>query len=117
MLSSRCMSATFEPSAQSGATSRAGSGMSGVCAVNAAEDEENVRREQARAVGMFRYGLIRDAADPGLSPRERGRMVRALAAKEHIDPMGRSVRYSRDHLDRWIRRWRRGGFDALVPTG
>ena len=88
-----------------------------MCRVNAAEDEENVRREQARAVGMFRYGLIRDAADPNVSPRERGRMVRALAAKEHIDPMGRSVRYSRDHLDRWIRRWRRGGFDALVPAG
>jgi putative transposase len=85
--------------------------------VNAAEDEENVRREQARAVGMFRYGLIRDAADPNVSPRERGQMVRALAAKEHIDPMGRSVQYSRDHLDRWIRRWRRGGFDALVPAG
>jgi putative transposase len=88
-----------------------------VRAVSAGEDEENVRREQARAVGMFRYGLIRDAADPDLSCRERGRLVRALAEKEHIDPMGRSVRYSRDHLDRWIRRWRRDGFDALVPAG
>jgi transposase InsO family protein len=85
--------------------------------VSAAEHEENVRREQARAVGMFRYGLIRDAADPALSPQERGRMVRALAEREHIDPSGRVVRYSRDHLDRWIRRWRRGGFDALVPVG
>lgn len=85
--------------------------------MNAGEDEENVRREQARAVGMFRYGLIRDAADASLSPRERGRMVKALAAKEHIDPTGRPVRYSRDHLDRWIRRWRRDGFDALVPAG
>jgi transposase InsO family protein len=85
--------------------------------VSAVENEENVRREQARAVGMFRYGLIRDAADLALSPRERGRMVRALAEKEHIDPSGRVVRYSRDHLDRWIRRWRRGGFDALVPAG
>ena len=85
--------------------------------MNAPDGEEAARLERARAVGMFRYGLIRDAADPGLSPRERGRLVKALAAKEHIDPMGRSVRYSRDHLDRWIRRWRRGGFDALVPTG
>ena len=85
--------------------------------VSAAEDEEAVRRERARAVGMFRYGLIRDAADAGLSPRERGRMVRALAAREHVDPSGRVVRYSRDHLDRWIRRWRKDGFDALVPSG
>ena len=85
--------------------------------VNAGEGEESLRLEQARAVAMFRYGLIREAADASLSPRERGRMVRALAEKDHVDPSGRVVRYSRDHLDRWIRRWRRGGFDALVPAG
>ena len=82
------------------------------------EDEvETARVTRARAVGMFRYQLIRDAADPGLTSRQRGRMVRALAAAEHTDPSGRVVRYSRDHLDRWIRAWRRGGFDALVPAG
>ena len=32
-----------------------------------------------------------------------------------LDPAGRRVRVSRDTLDRWIRAWRRGGFDALVP--
>jgi putative transposase len=91
--------------------------VSEVVRVSAGGDEENVRLERARAVGMFRYGLIRDAADPGLSSRQRGRMVRLLAAKEHVDPSGKVVRYSRDHLDRWIRRWRREGFDALVPAG
>ena len=65
---------------------------------------------------MFRYGLIREAADPGLSTRARGRLVRAVAAGEHLDPTGRRVRVSRDTLDRWIRAWRRGGFDALVPS-
>jgi putative transposase len=44
-------------------------------------------------------------------------MVRALAEKDHVDPSGQVVRYSRDHLDRWIRRWRRDGFEALVPAG
>jgi putative transposase len=91
--------------------------IAGELSLSAAEDEDAVRREQARAVGMFRYRLIRDAADPGLSAKERGRMVRALAAEEHTDPAGQLVRYSRDHLDRWIRTWRRGGFDALVPAG
>lgn len=85
--------------------------------MNAGEEQDNARRERARAVGMFRYQLIRDAADPGLSSMQRGRMVRAIAAREHIHPAGQLVRYSRDHLDRWIRMWRRGGFDALVPAG
>jgi putative transposase len=74
------------------------------------------RAERARAIGLFRYGLIREAADPGLSTRARGRLVRAAAAAEHTDPTGRRVRISRDTLDRWIRAWRRGGFDALVPS-
>lgn len=47
-------------------------------------DAEMARRaERARAVGLFRYGLVREAADPGLSARARGRLVRQLAAGEH----------------------------------
>jgi putative transposase len=50
-----------------------------------------------------------------LSSKARGRLVREIAAREHTDPAGRRRRISRDTLDRWIRAWRRGGFDALVP--
>jgi putative transposase len=78
-------------------------------------DEYGARVERARAIALFRYRLIREAADPALSPRERGRLVRAVAAGEHLDPSGKLVRVSRDSLDRWIRAWRAGGFDALVP--
>jgi putative transposase len=84
--------------------------------MRARREEAAARSERARAIGLFRYGLIREAADPGLSTRARGRLVRAVAAAEHLDPTGRRVRVSRDTLDRWIRAWRRGGFDALVPS-
>jgi putative transposase len=80
------------------------------------DDEAAVRAERARAIGLFRYQLIREAADPELSTRARGRLVRAIAAREHTNPAGRRVRVSRDTLDRWIRAWRAGGFDALVPS-
>jgi putative transposase len=36
--------------------------------------------------------LIREAADPALSTRQRGKLVRAIAAREHADPSGRPVR-------------------------
>lgn len=78
--------------------------------------EQERRIERAREVGLFRYALIRQAADPGVRPRERGPLVRALAEQEHIGPFGGRVRYSRVTLDRWVRHWRRGGFDALVPS-
>jgi putative transposase len=77
--------------------------------------EDQVRAERARAVGLFRYALIREAADSSLSTKQRGRLVRALAAREHLGPFGEPVRVSRATIDRWIRDWRRGGFDALVP--
>src|ERR1700758_2034891 len=68
-----------------------------------------------REVGLFRYALIRDAADVSLSKAERGRLVRALAEQEHVGPDGRIVRVARNTLDEWIRVYRRGGFCALVP--
>jgi len=81
-----------------------------------AEEEEQARLERARAVGLFRYMLIREAADPALSTRQRGAMVREIAAREHAGPSGQPVRVTRWTLDVWIRAWRRGGFDALVPS-
>jgi hypothetical protein len=40
-------------------------------------DEAAARAERAQAIGLFRYQLIRDAADPGLSSKARGRLVRS----------------------------------------
>ena len=79
-------------------------------------EEEWVRAERARAIGLFRYSLICEPADTRLSTRQRGRLVRAIAEREHEGPFGQPVRVSRATLDRWLRDWRRGGFDALVPT-
>ena len=79
------------------------------------EDEDRRRAEKARQVGLFRYALIQDLLDPALTTRERGRLARELAAKEHTDPFGRQVRLSRGTLDRWARHYRSGGFAALVP--
>src|SRR6266542_6857409 len=81
-----------------------------------AEEEEQARLERARAIGLFRYMLIREATGPALSARQRGKLVRAIAAREHADPSGRPARLTRRALDRWIRLWQQGGFDALVPA-
>ncbi len=78
-------------------------------------DEQARRRQQAEQVAYWRYQLIRDAADPALSPRARGQLVRSLADTVHKGPFGQDVRVSRQTLDRWIRTWRRGGFTALQP--
>jgi len=74
-----------------------------------------VEDRRRRDVALFRYGLIREAADPALTRAERGRLVRDLAGREHPGPDGTPKRVGRSTLDRWIVLWRAGGFDALVP--
>ena len=78
--------------------------------------EEHKRRERAQAIGLFRYQLICPALDSALSTKQRGKLVRQIAAATHADPFGNQVRISRETLDRWIRRYRAGGFEALVPA-
>ena len=60
------------------------------------------RAGRAREIGLFRYALIREAADEALSTKARGRLVRELADTEHAGPFGQRVRVSRVTLDRWI---------------
>ncbi len=72
--------------------------------------------EARRAVALFRYSLVREPADPGLSGAQRGELVRELAAVDHAGPDGCRLRVGRSTLDRWIRAWRAGGFEALVPA-
>ena len=80
------------------------------------DHDEATRRTRAQQVALFRYQLICPALEAGLSTKARGRVVRAIAARGHAGPFGGTHRYSRDTLDRWIRRYRAGGFDALAPS-
>ena len=81
------------------------------------EHGRDVRADRAREVGLFRYAL-----DPR-RPRTR-RCPRASAAgwsatsRPGSTPArsGQRVRVSRVTIDRWILVWRRGGFDALLPS-
>jgi len=84
--------------------------------VNAFDEDAVKRRQRAQQVALCRYQLICPALEPGLSTKQRGKVVRGIAGRSHDGPFGGQVRYSRDTLDRWIRRYRAGGFDALSPS-
>ena len=65
--------------------------------LSAADDQERKRRERAQTIGLFRYQLICPALDAGLSTKQRGRLVREIAARAHTDPFGNQVRYLARH--------------------
>jgi putative transposase len=67
-------------------------------------------------VALHRWAVIAQAASGNLAARERGTLVRQIAARSHAHPDGSARTYSRVTIDRWLRSWRAGGLDALKPA-
>jgi putative transposase len=84
--------------------------------MTAADRDAATRRQRAQTIALWRWSLIEPAMDPALTSRQRGRIVRELACREHTGPFGAMVSVSRKTVDRWITARRGGGFDALVPA-
>lgn len=65
------------------------------------------------AVALFRYGLIADLAD--VSRRGLYQKIREKAARDYEIPGSLRRRVAVETLRGWLRDYRRGGFDALLP--
>ncbi|HEY2834253.1 MAG TPA: hypothetical protein VGJ14_17645 [Sporichthyaceae bacterium] len=72
-------------------------------------------RELIERVALHRWAVIAEAANPRLTPAERGVLVRAIAARPHTHPDGSMRRYARGTIDRWLRAWRKRGLAGLRP--
>ncbi len=77
---------------------------------------DHKREEQRKAVALFRYGIISDILH---APRnERGAIQRLLeekAARSYAIPGTRRTSVAAETIRGWVKDYRRGGFDALVP--
>jgi putative transposase len=71
--------------------------------------------DAAEAVALRRYALIAEAANPRLTPRERGRLVREVAARVHERADGSDWVVSRGTLDRWLRSYQTHSLEGLKP--
>ena len=80
------------------------------------EADQRRRVERAREIALFRYSLVQEVISPHLTPAQRGRRVRELAAAAHGGPGGQQVRVSYQSINRWKRAYLEGGFEALVPA-
>jgi hypothetical protein len=63
--------------------------------MTAADREAAARRQRAQTIALWRWALTEPAMDPALTARQRGQVVRDLAAREHEGPSGRPVAVSR----------------------
>lgn len=71
--------------------------------------------DRRQAIGLFRYGLIADLLQ--LPPDGKG-LYERLAAKAALDytiPGSSRTRVAAETLRDWLKAYRRGGFEALLP--
>ena len=68
-----------------------------------------------QSIALFRYGVIADLTH--LPPQHRGlyKLLRDKAEREHNIPGSLRRRVAAETIRGWLRDYRRGGFDALVP--
>ena len=59
--------------------------------MTAADREAAARRQRAQTIALWRWSLTEPAMDPALTSRQRGQVVRELAAREHAGPSGGTV--------------------------
>jgi len=71
--------------------------------------------EHRREVALFRYGVIADLVH--LEPHHRGlyALLAAKAEREYTIPGSLRRHVAPETMRGWLRAYRRGGFDALVP--
>jgi putative transposase len=71
--------------------------------------------DHRQAVALFRYGVIADLVH--LPPGSAGitERLRTKASKDYVIPGSRRTRVAVETIRDWLKRYSRGGFDALPP--
>ncbi len=73
--------------------------------------------EQAQLIANFRYGVIAPVVVRPLGRGEQARLLRELAGKTYKIPFSKATTVTQRTLERWLRFYRKGGIEALKPTG
>jgi transposase InsO family protein len=78
-------------------------------------DMKDDDKERRNAVALFRYGLIADLLHWPRGKRGLGEMIAKKAEREHDIPGSRRCRVAPETIRDWLKDYRQGGFDALLP--
>ncbi len=72
---------------------------------------------ERQATALFRYGLIAEFLQQPAGERGLYARLRAKAAAHYTIPGSTRTKVAPETLRHWIKDYRRGGFDALLPRG
>jgi putative transposase len=72
-------------------------------------------KERRNAVALFRYGLIADLLHWPRGKRGLGELIAQKTERDYEIPGSRRCRVAPETIRDWLKDYRRGGFDALLP--
>lgn len=77
--------------------------------------DRNVEKNLSEQIALFRYGIIADFVH--LAPGTKGlyALIRKKAALEYAIPGSRRRRVAEETIRSWLKKYRRDGFDGLLP--
>lgn len=73
--------------------------------------------EYRQALALFRYGLIADLIQLPAGGRGLYARLRAKADADYTIPGSKRTRVAPETLRHWLKEYRRGGYEALLPKG
>lgn len=76
---------------------------------------KDLNEDHRQAVALFRYGVIADLIHRAPGSAGITAQLRAKAEQCYTIPGSRRTRVAAETLRDWLKRYRRGGFEALVP--
>ena len=71
--------------------------------------------DHRQAVALFRYGLIADLVQVPPGTKGLYDLIRAKAERDYVIPGSTRTRVAPETLRDWLKRYRNGGFEALLP--
>lgn len=73
------------------------------------------KKDLNEEVALFRYGIIADLAN--LPPGAKGlyTLIKKKAAQSYVIPGSRRTKVAEETIRSWLKQYRKGGFDSLLP--
>jgi len=75
-----------------------------------------MNEQQRQAIANFRYGLIAPLVSRRLEVGEQAALMKEIASHEYSAPDGGQKKVSMRTLERYVRAYREGGWEALLPA-
>lgn len=71
--------------------------------------------KEMQELALFKFSLIAPIVNNTFVAASQIQYLRDVASKTHTLPNGKQVKYSSDTIKKWLIRYRKEGFDSLIP--